>query len=472
MTYKWQALAAVCFGTMLVGIDVSAVNVALPTLSHEFGVSPALVAWVNLTSTVVVTGITFAAGRLGDLHGRKRLYVAGLAIYSAGMGAAALAQTFPMLLGFRALQSLGAALTFGTGTAIVADAFPENERGQAMGAISSTVGAGLGLGPVMGGLVLEFFTWREIFWLRAPLGVVALVMTMRMVRESRGPAGGSRKLDLPGSATLFVTLASLVFAVNRGQSLGWGSAPILGAFALGFTGLAGFVYAESHAQSPVLALGLFRTRAFTAPVLSLVLNFAGQAAVSFLMPFYLVRVRGYGTVHAGLIIATVPVMMMLFAPVSGRVFDRFRFRHQPTVGVAITAFGLLLLSTIDAHTTTPMVVARLAVVGLGVVTFQSPNNVAIIAGVPRTMLGTASAALSTARNIGTSTGLALASTVVAAVTGATTSDTDPEKLLDAVRIAFMAAAAISSTAIVASALRVAEPGRAVEPLAEPVPVTR
>ncbi|MGI8926066.1 MAG: MFS transporter [Tepidiformaceae bacterium] len=474
MAYKWRALIAVCFGTYMATMDTSIVNVALPTLSREFNRSPDVVVWAILISNLVVTGLTLTAGRLGDLFGRKRIYVLGWVIFTIGMATAGFAQDITQLIAFRFFQAIGVSLALGNGNAIVAEAFPEHERGTALGTTGAVVGAGLMSGPILGGLLLEGFGWEAIFWLRVPIGLLAMTMAVLLIRPSQGAPSGQRRVDVPGAAFLFLTLSTLVLAVNRGQRWGWDSPTILGLFAVALVGLVAFLRVESRAASPVLSLALFRRRAFSIPVLSLVLNFSGQGAVTFLMPFYLINVRGYGTGHAGLILATVPAMMLLLSPLSGRVADRFRFRHQPTVGLALVSIGLASLASLDAGTSTALVVPRLALIGIGTAIFASPNSASIMSAVPRSALGTASAAVATARNIGTAAGLALASTIVVAVASASAgfsaSRADrlpPDALLDGIHVAFIVAACVSSLAIVASLFRV---GRAIG-LTEPAPAS-
>ena len=459
MAYKWRALIAVCFGSYMATMDFSIVNVALPTLSKEFDKSPDVVVWATLTSNLVVTGLTLTAGRLGDLFGRKRVYVLGWVIFTIGMGVAGLAQSIEQLIAFRFFQAIGVSLALGNGNAIVADAFPEAERGTALGTTGAVVGAGLMTGPILGGLLLSTAGWQAIFWMRVPVGILAMVMALWLVRPSQAH-GGERKVDIPGAAFLFATLSTLVLAVNRGQKWGWESPTILGLFAVAAISLVIFLRVESRSSSPVLSLGLFKRRAFTIPVLSLVLNFSGQAAVTFLMPFYLINARGYGSGHTGLIIATVPAMMLVLSPFAGRVSDRWGFRHQTTLGLALVTAGLATLATLEIDTPTYLVLPRLALVGIGAAIFQSPNSASILGAVPRSMLGTASAAVATSRNIGNAAGLALASTILVGVAeasagfSATRVDRLPaDALLDGVRMAFIAAACFSSTAVVASLFR-------------------
>jgi EmrB/QacA subfamily drug resistance transporter len=459
--YRWRVLAAVAFGTYMATMDFSIVNVALPTLAREFDRSPDTVVWAALVSSLVVTGLTLTAGRAGDLYGRKRVYIAGWAIFTVGMALAGIAQTFEQLVAMRFIQSVGVALAIANGNAIVSEAFPPEQRGQALGTTGAVVGAGLMSGPILGGLILEAFSWHAIFALRVPIGIVALLLAWLVIRPSApAPAPNGRRMDIPGALALFVTLSALLLAVNRGQAWGWTSAPILGLLAAALVAFLAFLRVETRTPSPVVALSLFRARAYTVGVASLALNFAGQSAVTFLLPFYLQEVKGYSTGRVGLTVATVPLMMLLLSPVSGRVSDRYRFTHQATLGIALVSLGLLSLGTITAETSALGIVARLAIVGIGTSIFMSPNSATIMNSVPPDRLGTASASVATARNIGNAVGLALASAVLVAVATASAgyrperlTDLPDAAIVDGVRAAFLVAGAAAATAIAASLFR-------------------
>jgi EmrB/QacA subfamily drug resistance transporter len=475
--YKWRCLIAVCFGTYMATMDFSIVNVALPTLSREFDKSPDTVVWVALASSLMVTGITLTAGRVGDLYGRKRVYITGWVIFTIGMGVASLAQSIEQLIAIRFFQSVGVALAIANGNAIVTEAFPPEQRGQALGMTGSVVGAGLMTGPIVGGLILEALSWQAIFYLRVPIGLISMSMAFIFIRPS-APATdeGSRKLDIPGAVTLFATLSTALLAVNRGTNWGWTSPAILGLFAFSALSLVSFIQLESRVASPVVSLALFKVRSYAVGVASLALSFAGQSAITFLMPFYLQQVRGYSTGQTGFVLATVPSMMLLFSPVSGRISDRYGFQHQTTLGIAIVSLGLLSMSTIHAETPIALVMLRLAVVGIGTSIFMSPNSSSIMGSVPRERLGTASASVATARNIGNASGLAMSSAILVGVASSSAGftaekvvDLPPDAILDGVQMAFFVAALASSLAIVASSLR--EKGRLPMTVSSSTPAT-
>jgi EmrB/QacA subfamily drug resistance transporter len=480
MSYKWRALLAVCFGTYMATMDVSIVHVALPTLSREFHEPADTVVWATLASSLAVTGLTLTAGRAGDLYGRKRIYIAGWVIFTTGMATASFAQSIEQLIAFRLFQAVGVALAIANGNAIVTSAFPDSERGRALGMTGAVVGAGLMSGPILGGLILDLFDWRAIFYLRVPIGLIAMTLALLLIREEEGRRTERARLDVPGAVAIFLTLSTAVLAVNRGREWGWSSPQILVLGAIALVGLVAFLRIESRAVSPVLSLTLFRMRSFSTGVGSLALNFTGQAALTFLMPFYLINVRDFSTAQTGLIIATVPAMMLLLSPVSGYVSDRFGPRHQPTLGIALVSLGLLSLATLEASTPVPSIVLRLALVGVGTSIFMSPNSSQIMGSVPREMLGTASASVATARNVGNATGVAIASAIFTAVAasgvgaGVDIDELPQDTLLDGIRAAFATAAGLSGLAIAASALRSKrQPAPAQEPAhASPAPELR
>jgi EmrB/QacA subfamily drug resistance transporter len=471
MAYKWRVLIAIAFGSYLATMDFSVVNVALPSLSEEFDKSANVVVWAVLAASLVVTGLTLTAGRAGDIYGRRKIYVSGWVIFTIALLFAGFAQNIEQLLATRVVQAVGLSMAMANGNAIVTEAFPDHERGRALGLTGSVVGAGLMSGPVFGGFILGAFDWQAIFLLRVPFSIIAIVMALAFVRESEGAVGEQRRMDISGALAMFVALSSTLLAVNRGQTLGWSSPVILGLFAIGAVTFALFLRIQQRSPAPVISLALFKVRSFAVGVGSLVLNFLGQASAIFLMPFYLIVVRDFSTAKTGLVIASIPAMMLMLSWFSGMISDRRGFRHQTTLGVAIVSIGLFSLSTLESDTATVMIVARLAIIGIGSAIFMSPNSSDVLGSVPRTMLGTASASVATARNVGNATGVALASAILVSVaastagtTGVGTRELPPEALLDGIQWAFRIAAAVSTLAIVASFFgRQGEPSDAYRP---------
>ena len=413
----WVVLALVAGSVLLSTMDVSIVNIALPTLASEFGTTIDAVVWVVLVFVLLGTGLALPFGRLGDLYGRKRLYVGGNAIVALGLLAAGLAPSLSALVAARGLQAVGNAMVVSNGNAIVTAAVPPQQRGQALGIIGGIVGIGLATGPVLGGVFVELLDWRAIFLARLPLGL-ALTALLWLVLRDTATEGRDRGLDVPGSLALFGSLASLTLAVNRGHAWGWSSPWIIGLFALGLALAPLFVLIEQRATSPVVSLELLRIRAFGGSVGSAILFFWGFGAVLVLMPFYLVGARGFSTLEAGAILAAQPLTLFVFAPLTGRLADRTGPRLLVPLGLASTSLGIALLALVDGDTSVPGIAVRLSLVGLGMALFQSPNNSTIMGAVPTQRLGMASAAIVTARRIGQAGGIAVSGAVFTAAAGA------------------------------------------------------
>jgi EmrB/QacA subfamily drug resistance transporter len=439
-------------------MDVSIVNIALPTLSREFDVRPDTVVWASLIFNLVNTGIAVTAGRVGDLYGRKRMFTIGWVIFSIGLALTSIAPTFELLLGARAVATIGGALAISISPAIIAEVFPAAERGRALGVNTAVVGAGLATGPVLGGFLVDTLDWRAIFWIRLPAAIAALVLAARVLRASPVQPGPA-VLDLRGAITLFLALASAVVACNRGQSWGWTSPAILGLGTLAVASLAAFLHAERTVRRPIFDLGLFRSRLFSSALVALMFNFAGQMAGVFLVPFYLIQVQDYSASEAGLVMVTVPLMMLSLATLSGWLADRYNSRLQVGAGAALTSAGLIWLSLLGAGAGLVAVILPLAVLGVGQALFGPPNNSGIISAVPPAHLGAASGAIATARALGSVIGLTVASVVFVAVAaesaGVPLSGVRAESLpaaaqFEGIRVALRVGAAISLLAIVFS----------------------
>jgi len=404
--YQWVALGIVCLGIFLGVLDNSIVNVALPTLSDEFGRPIQDVIWVALAFIVVSTGLSLTMGRLGDLYGRKMLYVVGFLIFTGATAFSAAAGGLEELVGSRIVQAVGSSMTMANGAAIVAASFPPSQRGTGLGIMVATVGAGFACGPVLGGVLVEVLDWRAIFWTRAPLGLVGAAAAWMLLRDV-APENRPKGVDVPGALFLFMLLGAFTFGINRARDWGWGSPVILGAFALAAASLVVFILVERRAASPVVDLALFKGRGFTLGIAAAVLQFMGMTAAIILGPFYLVDARGLSTLAAGLLIMPMPLAMLVLSPVSGWLSDRFGSRPLTTLGLLLVMIGLGLLAMMNADTPPLDFAWRMLVLGIGTSLFSSPNTSVIMSAVPPERLGTASASQTTARTMGNAIGQAV-----------------------------------------------------------------
>lgn len=445
-------LPLVAGSVLLSTMDASIINIALPTLASEFNTTLDGVVWTLLIFVLLGTGLALPFGRLGDLYGRKRFYVGGNAIIGLGLLAAGIAPSLSALVAARGLQAVGNAMVVSNGNAIVTAAVPPQQRGQALGIVGGTVGIGLASGPVLGGVLIELLDWRAIFLARLPLSLTLTVLLLLVLRDTSSE-DRDRGLDIPGSLTLFACLASLTLAVNRGHAWGWESPWIIGLFALGVLLAPLFVLIERRAASPVVSLELLRIRAFSGSVGSAILFFWGFGAVLVLMPFYLVGARGFSTLEAGAILAAQPLTLFVFAPLTGRLADRFGPRLLVPLGLIASSSGIALLALVDGGTPVVDIAARMSLIGLGMALFQSPNNSTIMGAAPTRRLGMASAAIVTARRIGQAGGIAVSGAVFTAFAGANLVAAAEGSPLRAVAIIDgLGAGLLLSAAIVAAAI--------------------
>ena len=413
LAYRYQALAIVGLGVFLATMESSVVNIALPVLSIEFDAAPGSVFWVPLAYIITSAGLMLTMGRLGDLYGRKRIYAGGFLVFTVGTGLAAISGTLPELVGARVVQALGAAMVMSSGTAIVTASFPGRSRGWALGIQGALVGAGLAMGPVLGGVLVDVLDWRAIFWTRLPLSLGGSLLALALLRDA-APEGRPRGLDIPGAVVLFGLLFSLVLAVNRGDDWGWSSAAVVALLTLSGALLPLFVFVERRSPSPVVALELFRIRRFAGGTAAAVLSFNGFAAITILIPFYLIQANGFSTLKAGAVVATLPLTMLMLAPLMGALSDRIGPRLLTTLGLLTNVGGLLFMTTLTTDSPVSAIVLRLLVLGVGTGMFGTPNNSSVMGSVPADRLGTASAALSTARTVGQAIGIAIAGAIFTA----------------------------------------------------------
>jgi EmrB/QacA subfamily drug resistance transporter len=397
-------MAAVAMGVFLSTIDGSIVNVALPTLVRAFDTEFAIVQWVVLAYLLTITTLMLSVGRLGDMVGKKPLYVTGFVVFTLGSVLCGLAPTVYWLIGFRVLQAIGAAMLMALGMAIVTEAFPPSERGRALGITGTMVSVGIVVGPVMGGLLIGALSWRWIFFVNLPVGIVGTWMVIRFVPALKPPGG--QRFDLAGAVTLFLCLMALLMALTLGQQVGFAETIVLALFAASLAFLVLFLGIERRIRFPMIDLSLFRDRLFNVNLVTGFIIFVCMSGTIILMPFYLENVLGYTPRSVGLLLAIVPIALGITAPISGALSDRFGPRPIIVAGLLMLLLGFLAISTLSTGTTAVGYVMRFLPIGIGIGTFQSPNNSAVMGAVPRERLGIASGLLSITRTLGQTTGIA------------------------------------------------------------------
>lgn len=446
--HRWWVLIAVGIGTFMSALDGSIVNTVLPLLREELHTTVAGIEWVTTVYLLVVSGLLLGFGRAGDIYGQKRVYLLGFVVFVIGSALCGLAPSAHALIALRGLQAIGGAMLFASSPAILTKSFPANERGRALGALGTMTYLGLTVGPVLGGWLAHIAGWRWIFYINVPVGLTAFTLAWHVVRDDR-PSGPHERFDIPGAALFLAGLVALLIALNQGHDWGWGSPLTIGIIVVALILLAIFLRVERRSPSPMLDLSLFRSRIFSASATSAFLNYLCVYSVTFVIPFLLIQGRGLNTQQAGVILTAQPLVMAIAAPISGTLSDRLGTRGPATLGMAILTLGLLFLAWTTAHAPLTLIAAALAVVGLGVGIFVSPNNSALMGAAPRERQGIAAGVLATARNAGMVCGIGLAGAIFTTSLTAGTA----EALVHGVQASLLAAACIALVGVVTSWLR-------------------
>lgn len=455
---KWLVLAAVASSTILATIDASIVNVAFPTLVAELGTSFNIIQWVALGYLLTIATLTMGMGRLGDVVGKKKLFVAGILIFTAASAACGLVPDVYWLIGFRVLQALGAVLILALGAAILVEGFPPNERGKSLGWIGTMVSVGIITGPVLGGLLISSFSWRAIFFINIPVGIVSTILALKYVPNTLPPKG--QRFDVAGALLMSISLFALSFGLTVGQDLGFGSPTILTAFAFSAVAAVAFVAVELRVESPMLQLRLFRSPMLTVSVVSGFLAFSCLAATFFLLPFYLEGVLGFEVGQVGLLLGAAPLMVGLVSPISGTLSDRLGIRRLTLFGLVLIAGSYIGFITFDTNTTVLHYLLIAVPLGIGVGAFNSPNNSAIMGSVPPEYMGIGGGLLTITRLLGQITGIAVLGSIwatsVAAASGGSlpaegASGADPIAQVAGLHTTFVIAGVIMAASVLVGA---------------------
>jgi EmrB/QacA subfamily drug resistance transporter len=398
MQYKWRALGVVSIGSLMGAIDANVLLIAFPNIARELGANLVEMVWVLMIYILMGTALVLSLGRVADLKGRKRLYNAGFVVFIAGSALCGVATGGVELVLFRGLQGVGGAMLLANSFAILSDAFPPNERGRAFGINSVVWGTGSVVGILVGGLILSVTTWRWIFWINVPIGIVATVLAAAFLRESVTP-NARETFDFPAAILFTSGLASALFGVTEGLLDGWSAATAVGPLVLAVPLLLGFFVWEARvSRDPILPFSLFRSRMFSASLAASVLQGVAIFASNFLLMVYFQGIQGVSVVTASYLLIPLSVSLGVVGPIGGRLSDRYGARVLSTAGLVVQATALLWLSTISRSTPLITVAACEALLGIGGGLFFPANTSAIMAGVPRQRFGVGSGVMMTLRN--------------------------------------------------------------------------
>jgi len=404
---KWLVLVTVSLGSFMFSVDTHVCTIAFPRLTEVFGVETSTIMWVTVSYLLVSTSLLLVVGRLGDIYGRKKVYIAGLVLFTAGLVLCSVSRSVGQLILFRIVQGIGGGMNMSVILAIVTDTFPDTERGMAMGVLGSVLAAGVLVGPVLGGLLLDTLGWRAIFYTRVPIGVIGIIMAWVLLREQKA-VDASPTVDYWGAGTLIIGLSCLLLFLNLGESLGFTSLPVLLLIIGGVVLLTIFVIQERRISQPVVDLRLFKNRLFTGGNISLFVSSFSMSALIFLTPFFMIGAIGISALELGMLIATSPLTSIIVGPLAGWLSDKIGTRFLQTTGIAIVSGSLFIFSGLTVDSTSFDIILGMVVFGIGMGIFNPTVQSSVMGSVPRERLGTGSAMMNTTRQLATSVGTVIA----------------------------------------------------------------
>jgi len=389
-------------------LDASIVNISLPTIVRSLDTHLTAVAWVVMAYLIVITGCLLVMGRLSDLFGQRQIYLLGFLAFTLGSAFCGFSPSISFLIGSRMLQGLGASALMANGSAILTTAYPEEDRGKALGILGSVISAGFLTGPILGGFLVEHLGWRFIFFINLPIGAIGIYLSSKVLdKDASAEKAG---LDLLGALLIFLFLASLLLFLNR---MARGSDPLLWVwFFLLLLSLGLFILVELRSPSPLVDLKLFRRRLFVSSLGASFLSFWMGAAHTFVMPFFLQDILEFSPAKAGMFIFPVGLTVMATAPLGGRFSDRVGVRIPATLGLTLTALTVFSFTLLKPGVNNLDILWRQVVLGIGISLFNPANNSAIIGSLPREKVGLASSFLALSRNLGLVIGVAFAEMVI------------------------------------------------------------
>ena len=402
---KWWTLAAMCFALFMIMLDNTVVNVALPAIQDDLGASLSSLEWTVNAYTLSFAVLLVTGGRLGDIFGRRRVFLWGVIVFAGSSALIGFAPDQGWLVAGRALQGAGAAFMMPGTLSIISNTFPPAERGRAIGTWAGVSALALAIGPAVGGALTEYVSWRAIFFLNLPVAVGAVIVTLFAVRESFDRSV-SRRVDFAGIATLTIGLTALVLALVEGNAWGWGSPEIIGLLIAAAVGLVAFVLVEIHGKVPMVQFEFFRSRTFVgANAVAFIVSFA-MLAMFFFIALYMQNILGYNALEAGIRFLPSTVVIIIAAPIAGRLVDRIGPRPLMAAGLALSAISLWMQSTVDAGSGYSQLLVPFMIMGLGMGLTMSPMSTAAMNAVTPEKAGGASGILSMSRMVGGTFGVA------------------------------------------------------------------
>ena len=408
--HRWIILAITLTITFMATLDSSIVNVALPTISHNLGVTLASVAWVVTIYLIVITALIIFFGKLADLTGKSRIFTFGLAVFTIGSLVCGISNSFVILLIARALQAIGAAASMSTNQGIIAEVFHKKGRGRALGMSGSAVALGNMMGPVLGGLIISVLSWHYIFLINIPIGIIAFIMGRKYLPKDSQKLHNKKALDGFGFAAFAITMLLLFSALSEGEIIGYSKLIIIAMFIGAIVSFIVFYLREKRTSLPMLDLNIFKNKLFSLSIFCAVISFSAVSCYTLILPFYLQELMQMSPELCGIIMLALPLVLALVSPISGHLSDKIGSEVLTLIGLIVISATFILMSLFYYQNTAIFVIILLmGVMALGTGMFQSPNTSLIMSTVPKNKLGIAGSINALARNVGMVVGVSFTS---------------------------------------------------------------
>ena len=408
---KWWTLGALCFALFMIMLDNTVVNVALPAIKADLGITTSELEWTVAGYALTFASLLLTGGKLGDLVGRRLIFTIGLAVFTVSSLMCGLSSSATELIGARAVQGVGAALMMPATLSIISATFAAKERGTAIGIWAGVSAMALAIGPLLGGIITEHISWNWIFFVNVPIGIAAVLAAIFVVPESRDTSHEQR-LDLPGLLTSGIGLLALVYGLIEANNYGWTSTRILACFVVAAGGLVAFVLLELHQRLPMLDLSLFKNGTFAGANLVAILVTLAMFGIFVFFPIYMQTIRGWSPIQAGAALLPWTLMIVVFAPIAGKLSDRVGSRWLMAGGMSVVAVCCLLLSTVTLTSSFWHMLPAFILGGLGMSFVMTPMSAAAMGAAPVAKAGVASGVLNTFRQVGVALGIGVMGAII------------------------------------------------------------
>lgn len=407
---EWAILLTVLPMTFMTTLDSSIVNVALPTMAKELNTSMAGIEWVVTSYLIVICATILLFGKLGDVLGKTRIFKFGIGVFTIGSLLCGFSNTLFMLILSRLVQAIGAGAAMATNQGIITETFPPNERGRALGMTGTAVALGTMVGPTLGGLIVSIAPWEYIFLINIPIGILVYIGVIKILPFKK--KASDFKIDVKGSILFMISITLLFTSINFGQSLGFTNMFIVMSFIISLILFAIFIRVEKNSDNPMLDIKIFKNRLFSLSIFCGFTSFISIGAVNIILPFYYQDVLSLSPSVAGLMMTVSPIILAVVAPLSGYLSDKMGSEKISALGLSILSIGIISLVLFNVNTPLIVVGILVGLLSLGSGIFQSPNNSLIMSTVEKNELGIAGSINGLVRNLGTTTGIALSTSIL------------------------------------------------------------